>query len=155
MANELVFRRAEPRDVPEIRSLTRAAYAPWVDVIGREPLPMIADYDAAIQNHIIELAVEAGEVRGLIEMVGKTDSLLIENIAVSPSYQGRGLGSALLRHAEKWADTLGLPTLRLYTNQKFQSNIAFYERFGFGVESTEPFKEGWTVYMRKSLEKDN
>lgn len=154
MADEWALRRAEPRDVPEIKNLTRAAYAPWVDVIGREPLPMIADYDAAIENHIIELAVEAGELRGLIEMVEEPDSLLIENIAVAPSYQGRGLGSALLRHAEKWADKLGLPTLRLYTNQKFQSNIALYERFGFWVESTEPFKEGWTVYMRKSLEKD-
>ncbi len=154
MADALVFRRAEPRDVPEITNLTRAAYAPWVDVIGREPLPMVADYAAALQDHIIELAIEAGEMRGLIEMVEKPDCLLIENVAVSPSYQGQGLGSALLRHAEKWADTLGLPSLRLYTNQKFQSNIAFYERFGFGVESTEPFKGGWTVYMRKSLEKD-
>ncbi len=79
---------------------------------------------------------------------------MIENIAVAPSCQGRGLGSALLRHAENLADTLGVQTLRLYTNQKFQSNIAFYERFGFAVESTEPFKGGWTVYMRKSLEKD-
>ncbi len=116
---------------------------------------MIADYEAALQNHIIELAIEASEMRGLIEMVEKPDCLLIENIAVSPSHQGQGLGSALLRHAEKWAEKLGLQTLRLYTNQKFESNIAFYERFGFWVESTEPFKEGWTVYMRKSLEKDN
>lgn len=154
MTDGLVFRRAESRDVPEITNLTRAAYAPWVDVIGREPLPMIADYGAAIQKHIIELAIDAGQIRGLIEMVEKPDCLLIENIAVSPNHQGRGLGSALLRHAEKWAVKLGLPTLRLYTNQKFHSNIAFYKRFGFGVESTEPFKGGWTVYMRKSLEKD-
>ncbi len=152
--HELVFRPAEPPDVAQIRNLTRQAYAPWVDVIGREPLPMIADYDAALENHIIDLAVEAGELRGLIEMVEEPGCLLIENIAVSPHYQRRGLGAALLRHAEQSAEKLGLHTLRLYTNQKFQSNIDFYKRNGFSVESTEPFMGGWTVYMRKSLEKD-
>jgi hypothetical protein len=41
------LRRATPPDAPAVRDLTRAAYAKWVPVLGREPLPMTADYDAA------------------------------------------------------------------------------------------------------------
>ena len=43
-AHETVLRRAGPDDAGAIRSLTRAAYAKWVPVIGREPMPMQADY---------------------------------------------------------------------------------------------------------------
>jgi hypothetical protein len=41
------FRRAAQADVVAIRDLTRAAYAKWVPVIGREPKPIGADYEWA------------------------------------------------------------------------------------------------------------
>ncbi|RVC49448.1 GNAT family N-acetyltransferase, partial [Mesorhizobium sp. M00.F.Ca.ET.038.03.1.1] len=34
------FRTAEAADAAAIRDIVRAAYAKWVPVIGREPLPM-------------------------------------------------------------------------------------------------------------------
>lgn len=37
------LRPAEPADATAIRDIVRAAYAKWVPVIGREPLPMRAD----------------------------------------------------------------------------------------------------------------
>lgn len=37
------IRRATTDDAPTVGLLTRAAYAKWVPVIGREPLPMKAD----------------------------------------------------------------------------------------------------------------
>ena len=42
------LRAATPADVPTITALVRAAYAKWVPLIRREPLPMLADYDAAV-----------------------------------------------------------------------------------------------------------
>lgn len=151
MSELFEFRPAEAGDVSDIQDLTRLAYAPWVGVIGREPLPMSADYAAAVRDHLIELAHREGNLCGLIEMVREPESLLIENLAVAPEQQGRGLGTILLRRADKCAAQLGLPMLRLYTNQAFQSNISFYERFGFAVERTEAFMGGRTVYMRKSV----
>jgi len=41
------LRLATADDAPIIRALTRQAYQPWVAVIGREPLPMTADYELA------------------------------------------------------------------------------------------------------------
>ena len=54
-------------DADAIRTLTRAAYAPWVTLLGREPLPMTADYDAAVRAHRFDLAYRGGELVGLIE----------------------------------------------------------------------------------------
>jgi hypothetical protein len=42
-------------DAEAVTALTRAAYAKWVSVIGREPLPMKADHSAAIRDHRVDL----------------------------------------------------------------------------------------------------
>ncbi len=151
MSDKYVIKRAGPSAASDIRALTRQAYAPWVEVVGREPLPMTADYEAAVRDHLIDLAYCDENLCGLVEMVPQPDCLLIENLAVSPDHQGQGLGTTLLRHAETLATQLDRPVLRLYTNRDFGSNVSFYERFGFAVERTEPFMGGWTVYMCKSV----
>ena len=89
------LRRAVLADVPAIRLLSRAAYAKWFPLIGREPLPMTADYARSVTEHIIDLVEESGQLLALIEMVPKSDHLLIENIAVRPDQQGKGLAIAL------------------------------------------------------------
>lgn len=146
------LRRATPADVGAVRALSRAAYAKWVPLIGREPLPMTADYDRAITHHMIDLVEEGGQLIALIEMIRQVDHLLIENIAVRPDQQGKGLGDRLLQHAEGVARALGLGELRLYTNEAFASNIAFYAKRGFEVYERGSFVPGTTtVFMRKRL----
>ena len=44
------LRLGRPDDAHAIRALTLEAYRPWVALIGREPLPMTVDYDAARTN---------------------------------------------------------------------------------------------------------
>ena len=91
-----------------MRDLTRTAYAKWVPVLGREPLPMTADYNAAVRDHIVDMLHLDGKLAALIEMCPEADHLLVVNVAVSPAYQGRGYGRALLVHAEELAVSLGL-----------------------------------------------
>jgi N-acetylglutamate synthase-like GNAT family acetyltransferase len=144
------LRRAVLSDAAAVRALTRAAYAKWVPLIGREPLPMTAYYERVVVEHIIELWEEDGQLLALIEVVPTSDHLLIENLAVLPDQQGRGLGSELVRHAEEVARDLGLPELRLYTNAAFASNLAFYARRGFEEYRRATVVRGSiTVYMRK------
>ena len=89
----LTFRRATGPDVALVRDISRAAYAKWVPLIGREPKPMTADYAHAVVAHIVDLGL-AGDGRpvGLIEVVPEPGCLLIENIAVLPEAQGTGAG---------------------------------------------------------------
>lgn len=148
------LRRAVPSDAPAVRALTRAAYAKWVPVIGREPMPMTVDYDARVRNHRIDLLHVENRLAALIEMVPGPDHLLIENVAVLPAFQGRGYGRRLLAHAETVAASLGLAEMRLYTNKLFAANVQLYCRLGYQVDREEPFKGSFTVYMSKPLRPD-
>src|SRR5437879_347482 len=144
-------RRAGPADVAIIIAITRAAYAKWLAVIGREPKPMTADYAAAVRAHLIDLLEFDGQPIALIELIPAGDHVLIENIAVDPAYQGRRLGQRLLAHAEAITLSYGLSDLRLYTNKLFIANIDFYLAHGFQVTGEEAFRGGWLVHMRKEL----
>lgn len=144
--------RATPADAAAVRDLTRAAYAKWVPVIGREPKPMTADYDMAVRDHVIDLLRLDGEPAALIEMRPEADHLLIVNVAVSPVYQGRGYGRALLAHAEELTRSLGLREIRLYTNGRFTENLKLYERAGYRIERKEVSPHfGVAVYMSKRV----
>ena len=147
------LRRATPRDAAAVRDLVRAAYAKWVPVLGREPLPMTADYDAVVRDHIVDMLHLDGTLAALIEMHPKADHLLIVNVAVSPAHQGRGYGRALLVHAEELAHSLGLKELRLYTNARFTENVKLYERVGYQIDREEEASPhlGVFVYMSKRL----
>ena len=147
----LALRRAGPADAAAVRTLTRAAYAKWVPVIGREPLPMTADYEHAVRAHRIDLLVAAGALAALIEMVPEQNVLLIENVAVAPAFQGQGLGRRLMAHAETVARELGLGRLRLYTNALFTENVALYRRLGYAIDREEPFRGGVVVHMSKAI----
>ena len=122
MPERLPIRRAVSADAAAVRALTRAAYAKWVPLIGREPTPMTADYDRAVVEHIIDLWEEDGELLALIEVIPAVNHLLIENIAVRPDQPGHGLGDTLLHHAEGLARSLGFDETQLYTNAAFASN---------------------------------
>ena len=151
-ASNAEIRPAVLRTPLAIRDLTRAAYAKWVALIGREPLPMQADYERAVVEHTIDLLFVDGALAGLVETILRPDHLWIENVAVAPEQQGRGFGRLLLAHAERRAIHAGRPEIRLMTNQAFAANVELYARRGYSVNRTEPFRGGTTVHMSKRIE---
>jgi ribosomal protein S18 acetylase RimI-like enzyme len=144
-----MIRQAKAADADAIAALTRRAYTKWVDVIGREPLPMQVDYARALERHRFDLIEREGRLVGLIETVADGDFLLIVDIAVDPAAQRQGVGEELMRLAERLAGEAKLAGLRLYTNARFAANIAFYKRLGFETEREAPLNGGVAVYMTK------
>jgi GNAT superfamily N-acetyltransferase len=122
------IRPAAPADAEAIRRLTRAAYAKWIAAIGREPLPMEADYERAIREHVIDVLDAGGSLIGAVEMIFLADHLWIENVSVAPERQGRGYGRLLLNHAERRAVETGRLEIRLQTNQAFAANLELYRK---------------------------
>jgi GNAT superfamily N-acetyltransferase len=150
--SQLPLRRAVSADAAAVTALTRAAYAKWVPVIGREPRPMTADYDRAVVHHAIDVLESDGKLIALIEWKAEPTHILIVNIAVHPDRQATGLGSLLLQHAEAMAQAHNVAELRLYTNAAFASNLALYARRGFEETGREAFPGGGgIVYMRKAV----
>src|ERR1700733_2618747 len=126
MISDIEIRPADSTDAARIRDLTRAAYAKWIAVNAREPLPMQADYKRTLAEHTIDLLIVDGALAGLIETILRPDCLWIENVAVAPEQQGRGLGRLLLAHAEKRALEAECFEIRLLTNQAFAATLQLY-----------------------------
>lgn len=145
------IRRAGSDDVAAIRDLVRRAYAKWGPLIGREPKPMQANYDRAVTQHCLDLLCDGRRLLGVIELIPEADCLLIENVAVDPEAQGHGYGRLLMRHAEAEARSSRLGRVRLYTNQRFAANIAFYCRLGFAIDREETWPTGIVVHMSKAV----
>jgi predicted N-acetyltransferase YhbS len=145
------LRQATPADASAIRRLTREAYAKWIPVIGREPTPMTADYDEALCAHRFDLLYLDDVLAALIETVEEPGQVLIENLAVDPAFQRRGLGRKLLALAEEIAAALGHRRIRLYTNKRFVENIQLYGRVGYQMDREEEFAGGIVVHMSKDV----
>ena len=146
------IRRAGPADAPLVHDLVHAAYAEWVDVLGRLPMPMRADYERAVVAHAVDLLEVDDTPVALIETVRAADAMLIVNVAVAPGARKHGHGRTLLAHAERVAATHGLHAVTLYTNKLMRANIALYRRLGYAIEREEETETvGTVVHMRKAL----
>jgi ribosomal protein S18 acetylase RimI-like enzyme len=125
------MRRARPEEAAAVAALVEAAFARHVGAVGRRPHPMDDDhaaYVAAGEQWVLE---DEGRFVASVVLQDRGDHLHVENVAVAPDRQGRGLGRALLAFAEDEARRRGLPELRLYTNAAMADNLAFYPRLGF------------------------
>jgi len=145
------IRIATADDAAAVTALTRSAYAKWVSLIGREPLPMRADHAAHIRDHRADLLFVEDQLAGLVETIRRADDVLIENVAVDPNFQKRGYGRKLIAHAEQLAIDAGLRVVRLYTNVKFEENLRLYASLGYEVEREQALNGGIIVHMIKSL----
>jgi GNAT superfamily N-acetyltransferase len=151
MADAVTLRMADASDADAIRTLTREAYAKWVGVTGREPLPMRVDYAQAVKIHRFDLLYAGGDLAALIETVPDGEAMLIVNVAVATTMQGRGFGKLLLEHAEELASSLGLKRTRLYTNKLFAENLRLYEAVGYRFDREEPLNSGVAIHMSKTI----
>lgn len=127
----VTVRPATPAEGGTLAGIAREAYRRYVPRMGREPAPMLADYDAVAASGQAWVAQDRGEVIGFIVLVPLPDYLMVENLAVRPSSQGCGAGSRLLALAGEQARARGLGELFLYTSELMTENIGYYRRRGF------------------------
>lgn len=147
----LAMRRATASDADAVRRLVHAAYAHYEPLLGRTPMPMLTDYGAAVRDHEVwVLDAPDGSIMSVLELIERPDHLWIDNVAVDPAWQGRGLGRQLLRYADDEARRRGLPELGLLTNERYVANIAMYERYGYRETRREPHLGTDLVHFRKT-----
>jgi len=137
-------------DVSELADIVERAYSRYVKRIGRRPAPMDDDYAERIRRGQAFVAEDI-LVTGLIILIGESDHVLIENVAVDPLHQGEGIGRALLGYAETSARALGRCELRLYTNAAMTENLALYVRLGYQVVDRRTENGFERVFFSKCL----
>lgn len=89
----------------------------------------VAEQDDAVVGHILFSRGLLDAPRRLVEVV------TLSPVAVLPERQGRGIGSALIRHGLKELDGRGVPLVFL------EGNPWFYSRFGFERADEHGFRK--------------
>ena len=145
------LRRATPEDEAAVRALVLETFGGYAELIGRTPLPILADHASLIANGDAWVLEDESGIHGVLEMVLKEDSLYIDTVAVSVARQGQGLGGRLLGFAETRARALGLDALTLLTNERYTHLLAMYAKLGYRETHREPYQGTDIVHFRKSL----
>lgn len=144
-----VIRPAVAGDAKAVAALIDAAYGHYVARIGKKPGPMLDDYPARIAAG--EVWVCGEPIEGVLVLEDAEGALLLDNIAVSPAVQGKGVGRALMAFAEAEALARGYRAIRLYTHVMMVENIAIYSRVGYSDVGRVEEKGFSRVYMEKGL----
>jgi ribosomal protein S18 acetylase RimI-like enzyme len=151
----VAIRQATASDVSRIEDLVESAYGKWVPIVGLRPAPMDADYAALVEagdpGADVFVLAEPEVIAVLVLAPEGDDALMVENVAVDPGQQGRGIGPALLEFAEEQARSRGLGELRLYTHELMTSNLDLYERLGWQEYERRKTGDFARVFMRKPV----
>jgi ribosomal protein S18 acetylase RimI-like enzyme len=151
--SEPALRRATAEDADKLAALARAAYARHVAVIGREPMPMTADWGRLLSEQEIWIVDgAAGEAVASLALDVQADHVMIWSVAVAPTHQQRGLGRRLMTFAEARARELRRPELRLFTNARMAGNVALYGRLGYSETLREQLPDRVLVHMSKAVD---
>lgn len=150
------IRLAQPEEREAVAALVDAAYSKWIPVVGRKPAPMLADYEKLIADGVVYTIAPEENIVGVLVIwpvhMDGGDALLIENVCVHPDRQRSGVGRALMEFAEQKAREAGLNLIRLYTNEKFEVNQAYYRKLGYVETRRETTPDGRRlVWMHKRI----
>ncbi len=141
------IRLAQEADVQAVTACVQAAFSVWTDIIGRRPFALDTDYTAWIEQGYVYLAIENGELMGVIALWPQDESVYIDTVAVYPTLQKRGVGRTLLDFADSHARALGITKMSLRTNGKMQSNRDYYQKLGYAEIHQEILPDGRVIIL--------
>jgi len=145
------IRIASERDLHAIERVVYDAYKGYILQIGKPPAPMTDDYRRQIEAGNVWVLLLNDQLVGLVVLVRQREYMLLDNVAVAPERQGRGLGRALMDFAEAKARACGYHEIHLYTNEVMQQNLALYKHLGY-EETARQLDSGFRrVFMKKIL----
>lgn len=120
--------------------------SPFVHAYAQDEI----DLNGCIRSRdgVVFLAYADGEIAGQV-IVTKWWNLFayIADLAVDPAFRGRGIATALMTAAERWARENGYPGLMLETQDHNVPACKFYETYGFTIG-------GFDLYAYKGINKD-
>lgn len=145
------IRCAEASDQGAIEAIVARAYEPWIERIGIRPRPMEQDYAERIAATDAFVLEDEDGIAGLLILELDGAHLFVDNVAIDPSRQGKGLGRRLLAYAEERARERGFAELRIYTHQKMTENIELYTRLGYVEYERRTVDRRDGVFMAKDL----
>ena len=145
------IRIAGAADAEAMAGIAQNAFSHYVDRMGKQPAPMLANFDFHLRYDHCLVAVEDGHIIGYLILVLRAPEPLLDTVAVHKAHQGRGVGSLLIKEAEQMIMQAGFSSYQLYTNIHMYENIQWYKNWGF-TETERREENGFMrIYMRHQL----
>lgn len=148
------MRLADENDRDAVMELQRAAYARNRELLGLEPLPLLAPVAEIFEDYEVWLLEYDDQLLGVLILEPRADDMLIWSIATAPQAQGRGLGALMLKTAELRARQFGHKAMALYTSSALEDLIGWYKRQGYAVSRIEQISDRELTHMSKSLDQN-
>ena len=147
------FEPASAADAQDLVELRIAAMRDSLEHLGRfDPQRardrFLAGFDPALTRHVI---VDGRRV-GLVVVRPQDGGLLLDHLYITPSAQGRGIGSAVMAEVLADAHARGL-RMRVGALRESASN-RFYERHGFALVSSSEWDNHYERPARGGGEHD-
>lgn len=144
-------RRAFAKDVAAVTDCVCQAFIHYIPRIGKQPGPMLDDYQVLVGQGAVWVAVQQADISGVLVLSETDEGFCIETIAVHPRVQGFGVGGKLLTHAEIMAKQSGHSSIYLSTHRLMHESQAVYAHLGY-VEFDRRTVKGYDrIFVRKQL----
>lgn len=138
--------------MPRILAIQKQAYLSEAAIYDDYSLPPLLQslegINAEFESKTFLKADIDGALVGSVRVKLVDATCVIERLIVAPEFQKRGIGSALLAHAESvFAEA---SRFELFTGSRSTANIRLYERHGYARFREQPLSSAVTlVYMQK------
>lgn len=125
------------------------SWRPATEIAAGDRRDLLAAIDDPPQASALVIAELDGAPAGCLHVLTRTDFFTLKPhghisvIAVTKAAEGRGVGKALMAHAEDWARGIGHDHLTLSVFPANTRALALYKRHGYEVE---------LISMRKEIE---
>ncbi len=126
-----------------VRTYRDADFA-GVDALWKDAFPDDASWNRAdvsvpakraFQPELLFVAVDAADIVGSVMAGYDGHRGWLYAVAVRETHLGRGIGTALVRHAERALQALGCGKVNLQVRSSNDGVVRFYERLGYAVEN--------------------
>ncbi len=145
---------ALPGDAAAILALQKLAYHSEALLYDDFSIPPLVQTLEGLRQEISQKtflkATVDRQIVGSVRGYQSRETCLVGRLMVHPDFQGRGLGTALMRQMER-----SFPEARraeLFTGHRSEKNLRLYERLGYAIFRQEPVTEKLIfVFMQKDL----
>lgn len=154
MLPNMEIRNATAAEVQECENVLRAAFEDYVQKLGRKQSEDAYSWlpEAASQKRVL-VAIDNSVIHGVAICAVSSGSWSIEQVAVNPRSQGRGIGSALIERIEQDATAAGVHILELDTAEIMTDLLRLYRRHGFEIARKGLPKHGRDQFVRVFMQK--